>query len=113
MEEPSDCSWIWRRVLKLRGLAIQLLSYQIGNGLGIYIWFDPWWRKTCLVKTNRDLVIAQSGLDYGDTFNSLISSGQWNLPSPANVHHLSPTLEHLQQQFDYPMFNLHISDKIL
>lgn len=32
LTEPTDCSWIWRKVLQLRPLARQFISYEIGDG---------------------------------------------------------------------------------
>ncbi|XP_074326556.1 putative mitochondrial protein AtMg00310 [Apium graveolens] len=42
MEEPTDCSWIWRKVLKLRPIALQFLQYNLGDGRTTSIWFDSW-----------------------------------------------------------------------
>lgn len=40
---PTDCSWILKKILKLRPLALQFVSFRIGNGDSISLWFDPWW----------------------------------------------------------------------
>lgn len=42
LKVPTNCSWIWRKILKLRGVALQFVSYWIGNGSSISLWFDPW-----------------------------------------------------------------------
>lgn len=39
---PPDCSWIWKKVLKLRDIAKQHISYSVGNGADISLWFDLW-----------------------------------------------------------------------
>lgn len=38
----SKGSWIWHKLLKLRGLAYQFLSKEIRDGLDSYFWFDKW-----------------------------------------------------------------------
>lgn len=35
MDEPTDCSWIWRKILKLGPIVLQFLTYQIGDGRNI------------------------------------------------------------------------------
>lgn len=48
METPTDCSWIWWRILELRPLALRHISYKIGNDSDTSLWFDPWWKHSCL-----------------------------------------------------------------
>lgn len=43
MEKPTDCSWIWRRILTLRPIALRFIRYNFGNGRATSLWFDPWW----------------------------------------------------------------------
>lgn len=38
---PSDCSWIWRKVLKLRRIAIGHIKFCIEDG-SRSLWYDPW-----------------------------------------------------------------------
>ena len=59
MKVPSDCSWIWRRILGFRTLALQFLNFYIGNGLNTSLWFDNWYVKSCLAHHNRDQIISQ------------------------------------------------------
>ena len=41
--EPSTTdSWAWRRLLKLRDLALQFCKVSLGNGKGASFWFDAW-----------------------------------------------------------------------
>jgi hypothetical protein len=39
---PQHCSWCWRKVLKLRDIARQLLQFKFGDGKDIFLWFDHW-----------------------------------------------------------------------
>lgn len=39
---PQNCSWSWKKLLKLRSIAKQFLSFKVGDGSKIYLWFDSW-----------------------------------------------------------------------
>ncbi|XP_074355865.1 uncharacterized protein LOC141695525 [Apium graveolens] len=103
---PSDCSWIWKKVLKLHPLARNFLSYKIGNGESISIWFDPWWHHTCLASSVSSPIISQSGLHHRDTLNVLIRNGVWSLPTAnSRSHHLDPLLLSWLGNFEYPLLH--------
>ena len=42
VKPPSTCSWYWKKLLRLRSLARQMLSHNIGNGEGTFLWYDNW-----------------------------------------------------------------------
>jgi hypothetical protein len=39
---PNDCSWCWKKLLKLRNIAKQFLSFKVGSGSQIFFWHDKW-----------------------------------------------------------------------
>ena len=39
---PQTCTWSWRKWLKLRDEAKHFVSFDVGNGKNIYLWFDAW-----------------------------------------------------------------------
>jgi hypothetical protein len=39
---PQNCSWCWRKILKLRDIAKGLLRFEVGNGENIHLWLDSW-----------------------------------------------------------------------
>ena len=39
---PTECSSIWRKILKIRNTAKLLISVDIGAGKGTPFWFDNW-----------------------------------------------------------------------
>lgn len=103
IEVPTDCSWIWRRILNLRGLAVQLIKYHIGNGLNTSLWFDPWWQWHCLAKNHSDLIIIQAGLPPISCVADIIVDGSWALPRPnSRHHHVDPGLQNWLDNFDFP-----------
>ncbi|KAK1365079.1 hypothetical protein POM88_040640 [Heracleum sosnowskyi] len=95
-------------------IAHQHITYKIGNGLHISLWFDLWWNGSCLALNQRDHVIAQFGLPANATVNTLISSGRWILPQPnLRHHHVQHRLSNWLKHFDNPVFNLNTQDAIL
>jgi hypothetical protein len=36
---PQNCSWSWRKILKLREIAKRILKFEVSNGENIYIYF--------------------------------------------------------------------------
>ncbi|XP_074378061.1 uncharacterized protein LOC141719583 [Apium graveolens] len=111
---PTDYSWIWRKVLKLRCIAIQFVSYSIGTGNSVSLWFDPWWGGTYLAALYSSPIISQCGMHANDLVSKIICSGTWCLPAPnARHHHLDPLLQHWLNTFDFPAFNLNGLDSIL
>lgn len=106
MIEPTDCSWIWRKVLQFRSLVLSLLTFKIGNGCNISLWFDPWWNNECLASDKYETIISQSGLSPNVVVNDLIHTGLWVLPTPdGNIHHIHQGLASWISNFDQPDFN--------
>ena len=113
MEIPTDCSWIWRRVLGLRQLALRFLKYNIGNGLNTSLWFDPWFHNVSLACSPNDHVLSLTALPSSATVNCLIDSGAWRLPTVAlRRRHISARFSFWIANFDFPVFNLAKSDFI-
>lgn len=110
---PTDCSWIWRKILTLRELARCHIKFKIGNGRNISLWFDPWWQHTSLAKGLFDPIIRAAGSNPGATLSDLMGSGRWVLPQGnGRLHHPHPRLLAWQQQFVSPPFDLSSSDSI-
>ncbi|XP_074347168.1 uncharacterized protein LOC141685998 [Apium graveolens] len=113
MKIPTDCSWIWCKVLKLRDIARQHLIFKMGNGKAFSFWFAPWWNNTCLVTSKKDLAISQLKLAAHTSVEHLISTGAWCiLEINQRIHHIDPRLRHWLQTFDRPAFDLEKEDKI-
>ncbi|XP_074378194.1 uncharacterized protein LOC141719720 [Apium graveolens] len=111
---PTDCSWIWRKILELRPLALQFLTYKVGNGNTFSLRFDPWWRSTCIVHNEADLAIRQSGISSSAKVSTIIVEGVWRLPQiSVRSNHLSTTLTHWLSSFDFSELNTSSNDCIL
>ena len=42
VKHPSQCSWYWRKLLRMRDTLRPLLKHKIGNGCGTFLWYDNW-----------------------------------------------------------------------
>ncbi|XP_074356285.1 uncharacterized protein LOC141695985 [Apium graveolens] len=95
-------------------MALHYISYRIVNGESISLWFDPWWRHTCLAHNMYSPIIRQCGLEVDAKVSKLINTRTWCLPTPnQRHHHVDTNLLQWLETFDYPAFNLNSSDAIL
>lgn len=76
----SNCSWCWRRLLKIRDQIRPLIFYRVGNGELIHIWIDNWHLRSPLVGSYGTQIIYASGLPLFARRASVISNGHWNWP---------------------------------
>lgn len=114
MKIPTDCSWIWKKVLKLREVALQFVSYSIASGNTISLWFDLWSNNTCRADSNTSPIIYQCGLTPTTKLSHIICNGTWHLPRPnSRHHHLNPLLDRCLNSFDFPSINTAGCDTIL
>jgi hypothetical protein len=40
---PQSWSWSWKKLLKLRDLAKNFISFKVGDGSQIFLWYDSFW----------------------------------------------------------------------
>ncbi|XP_074351776.1 uncharacterized protein LOC141690920 [Apium graveolens] len=66
LDLPIDASWIWRKILRLRSMALQFIYYSISTGENVSLWFEPWWGNICLANTKSSVIISQYGLHHSD-----------------------------------------------
>ena len=113
MSIPTDYSWIWRKVLGFRPLALRFLRFHIRNDLGTSVWFDPWFNGRCLATSTADPISHLTTLTSTVNVNSLLSSAGWRLPLISRRrHHVSSNFVHWLNTFDYPTFDLSKTDYI-
>lgn len=78
---PTNCSWNWRRIHKLRAIFKSMLKHVVGNGRKIFLWHDNWHPLGPLfpLKYNYRLVY-DSGLSINAKLSSEIRGAEWNWP---------------------------------
>ena len=59
---PSDSSWVWSKILSLRGIVKPFLKHRIGNGERTFLWFDNWHPKGPLLDYFGERIIYDSAL---------------------------------------------------
>jgi hypothetical protein len=74
---PQNCSWCWRKILKLRDIAKKLLRFEVGNGKNIHLWMDFWHPAGILLEKYgfRAVYDAQSSVEA--RLSSVIHDGEW------------------------------------
>jgi hypothetical protein len=74
---PHNCSWSWRKILKLRNIAKRLVKFEVGNGENIHLWLDSWHPLGILFEVFGYRVVydAQSNLEA--KLSSVIINGDW------------------------------------
>lgn len=77
---PNDCSWIWKKVLKLRPLDREFIIYKIGNGASTSLWFDPWLNRTPIAMHPHALLIIHSRISPQAKVQAILTDNGWMLP---------------------------------
>lgn len=103
---PSDCSWTWKQVLKLRSYALPHLQYKVGSGLHISFWFDPWINGSALNPSSS--LVSNSGIPLSTKVSHIISHTGWSLPH-SNHHDVIM----LRRQIESLQFPTSAGDQIL
>jgi hypothetical protein len=75
---PSNASWIWRKVLKLRSKVLPFLTYKLGNGSFFSLWYDPWLHGHSI--NPNPYLLLNSGLDRRARVSALIHDLNWVPP---------------------------------
>lgn len=79
-------SWIWRKLLKLRGQAMAFLRSEIVNSNNTLFWFDNWLNMGRLLDVAGDSGRRTLGITRYATVANVASSGQWNLRRCRGYH---------------------------
>lgn len=77
----GECSWAWRKMMKLRHLARDKVIHLIGNGRSTSLWFDNWHPLGPLAIKYGKPFIANSGLGEDDKVEVLVEGSNWKWPS--------------------------------
>lgn len=77
---PADCSWAWRKILKLRSLAQPYVKHLIGDGIDSFFWYDMWHPIGPLYQFFTKKLLSNLGLLAQDKVSKWIENGNWKWP---------------------------------
>lgn len=75
-------SWAWKRLLKIRHLAIQFCKSKIGNGMKTSFWYDVWTPLGQLITFIGPLGPRALRLDKDVVVSDAVNGETWILPHP-------------------------------
>jgi len=67
--------------LQLRSFARPFLSFKVGKGNKISIWYDAWHPAGCLIEKYGYRTAYDAGHNIGPTLASIIRNGEWHWKS--------------------------------
>ena len=78
---PGDCSWTWRKLLRLRSSAQKGIKHVIGNGASTYLWLDDWHPLGPLIRLTTKEQIQTSGMNIDSKVSAVIDREEWRWPN--------------------------------
>ena len=78
---PSQCSWYWKKLLKIRDVARPMLRHRIGNGCGTFLWYDNWHPLGPLLDKFGQRVVYDAALNLHAKVSTIIDGETWHWPS--------------------------------
>lgn len=73
--------------MELRDVAKKFLSFKVGDGSKIFLWYDVWQPTGCLLDKYGFRIVYDAGCSIGPKLSSIIRDGEWYWPS-ARSHKL-------------------------
>ena len=77
---PSNASWTWRKILRLRSLFRPLIKHCIGNGHDTSLWYDNWLPIGPIHEMMGNRVIYDSGLSKAAKVEAIVHGDMWQWP---------------------------------
>lgn len=74
---PQNCSWCWRKILKMRDVAKKFLRFMVGDGTTIYLWLDCWHLDGVLVEKHGYPVVYNSGCKLEAKLSTVMIGKEW------------------------------------
>ncbi|GKV02273.1 hypothetical protein SLEP1_g14730 [Rubroshorea leprosula] len=77
---PSNASWGWRKLLKLRQRARGLIQHIPGDGTETHLWHDKWHPSGPLVETYGTKIIQDAGIPSHAKLAMVVNGNYWKWP---------------------------------
>lgn len=79
MKAPQDCSYSWRKLLKIREKVCPLIQIQIGDGRQTSLFYDKWLDEGAIAQMlNNEEEVTVWGQDL--KVNQWVNGNQWQIP---------------------------------
>ncbi|KAI8544609.1 hypothetical protein RHMOL_Rhmol08G0310000 [Rhododendron molle] len=85
MKIPTDCSWTFRKLLRLRTVAFPFITKIIGNGESTFLWLDNWHPLGSLFSKFGNGIVFNLGRSLDARVSSIIADGCWRWPRARNA----------------------------
>ena len=91
---PQSASWAWHGILRVRHLVVDLLRYNLGDGLNTSFFLDPWLGHPTLLLRDGHRRYRDLRCDPLCSVGNFIVGRRWNLPTPTtlDMHDLWPAI---------------------
>ena len=86
VKTPAQCSWYWRKLLKLRPIAKPLLIHFISNGDHTYLWYDNWLPVGPLLDRYPERIAYDVAININAKVNSIIRDLEWDWPVSHTIY---------------------------
>ena len=80
VKPPCQCSWYWRKLLKLRHIAHPMLKHRIGNGCGTSLWYNNWHPLGPLLNKFGQRVVYDAALSINARVSVIVEGDRWHWP---------------------------------
>ena len=80
IKAPSQFSWYWMKLLKMRDKIRPLLKHNIGNGCRTFLWFDNWHPLGPILEKFGNRIVYDSAIPLHAKVNVIIAGGEWHWP---------------------------------
>ncbi|XP_043713252.1 uncharacterized protein LOC122661804 [Telopea speciosissima] len=94
----SDASWVWRKILASRPLALQAIRSSIGDGRSTYLWLDHWHPLGILFQLVFPRTIHALGLHRLSLVADSIDQDGWSPPPSPSLNHIWNELQSITRR---------------
>jgi hypothetical protein len=72
---------VGKKILKLRDIAKRYISFKVGNGIRVFLWFDHWHPAGYLLKKFGHRIVHDSSFHLRSKLEVAIKNGEWSWPT--------------------------------